>query len=215
MNDNLIDDDNGDIFREILNDNTFNEEYNQQLQEEQQEHQREIYQEILEKQQNEINQELERLQNESFTSAIVSPYWAEKIKSYKRDVYVCYNCKLKYTESENIGKWKCHQHATFASINEKVIWPCCGRTIKSINNNGCVKSDHTTLTVPYGEYDNLPIPISIAPQLKINNKLPSVVEVNSPDNYEFYTTREDIADATENYIQIRRYDLKQQKINGF
>ena len=80
------------------------------------------------------------------------------------------------TEAENIGRWKCSQHAHTPCINIGEKWPCCGKEFNSyphFQKDGCVKSDHTIECCPYNDYSIIPLPKYVAKSIGIQNNLPS------------------------------------------
>ena len=80
----------------------------------------------------------------------------------------CYRCGAYFYEIENIGQWKCNQHASVVPTGGE-YWHCCGKVVGTghVSDDGCVPSDHTTLSIPYSEVHNVPIPISIIQQLDV------------------------------------------------
>lgn len=65
-----------------------------------------------------------------------------------------------YYEIENVGSWRCRQHALEYDQKEK-LWPCCGAS--SAENHGCVDADHRPFKVPLTlaqTIHNVPAPVS-------------------------------------------------------
>lgn len=81
----------------------------------------------------------------------------------------CIICKQFYTESENIGSWKCHMHP--GNI-EHGRWTCCdqpvSRIVSDINSfymslprpsqQGCIRADHRLVYSAFLPTDSLVIP---------------------------------------------------------
>ena len=72
----------------------------------------------------------------------------------------CLRCGRMFVGLENIGAWKCRQHAfkgttgtgnPILDLKAGDLWPCCGALVKadSFNNGGCVPADHTILRNGY------------------------------------------------------------------
>ncbi len=76
----------------------------------------------------------------------------------------CVVCNRGYTESENVGAWKCHQHP--GRIRD-CRWTCCNLPVPwdvknedafyaaypLLRHRGCQRCDHRTVLRPYTEYD--------------------------------------------------------------
>lgn len=62
-----------------------------------------------------------------------------------RRLRTCVRCRLTYYEYQNIGAWRCCQHASLWDDDRK-LFPCCGQR----STMGCVACDHTeNILLPY------------------------------------------------------------------
>ena len=137
-------------------------------------------------------------------SFIADREWIEEINRWKSKELTCYKCGTFFYEIDNIGQWKCRQHASITPQNGE--WSCCKKILGTghVSSDGCVPSDHTTLLIPYTEIHNLPIPISLVQQLNILEK--SVVLHQDPTNTD--------GDYGFNQVVVRRYDYETAEREG-
>jgi hypothetical protein len=117
----------------------------------------------------------------------IDPEWEALLSLWEREQLTCKKCGFFFYEIENIGSWKCYQHAV--SSPRGGIWPCCG---KSFFDRGCIRADHTTLPISFSENHDLKIPSPLKDAVGIFEK--SKVEETS-DEMEFQST-----------IKVRRFD---------
>jgi len=131
----------------------------------------------------------------------ISKEWRDLLSNWQNVKAKCLKCGYHYYEVNNIGKWECRQHVldfnTFepGRFHPQATWDCCGQKHK----NGCVRSDHTVLLIPYTENHDLYIPNELV-NLLVSFK-ESVVDPNSVRqlHYNRKSRKED------DYI-VRRYD---------
>lgn len=118
----------------------------------------------------------------------VDPEWEAILSYWKREQLTCFRCKYYFYEIDNLGAWKCAQHAV-VQPGRGGIWSCCN---KGSLERGCVRADHTTLVIPFDENHDIKIPSLLKDVVEIYNK--SKVEETS-DEMEFQST-----------ITVRRFD---------
>jgi hypothetical protein len=84
----------------------------------------------------------------------LSSSWKDWYESIAKEYITCGRCGIYYREIENIGAWKCKQHALewnrFASgeFRERGRYDCCGSIfIEDLSEfpKGCVPADHAPL----------------------------------------------------------------------
>lgn len=74
----------------------------------------------------------------------LEPQWLYVLEKWQRHLIHCVN-NHDYYEIENVGTWKCRQHAMKYDELKKE-WPCCHQPSY---NEGCVKADHRPYIEPY------------------------------------------------------------------
>lgn len=137
-------------------------------------------------------------------------YWSNKIKEYEK-ILTCVNCGIHYTEANNIGRWECSQHLYTPNISVLGKWPCCGKVYKPSprpSRDGCIKCDHTILNCPYDDDHNIPLPKFIAKKIQLPVSLPSIIQVGSEFDDEYYGSESEKISSKKNYFTIRRYDIE-------
>ncbi len=139
--------------------------------------------------------------------------WNNIIHKWNQEELKCTRCKMLFKEIENIGLWKCSQHASeylSGRTSQKQYWSCCNRIYlgnNSLKNIGCIKADHTTLKIPFNEDHDMPIPIALSEFMNLNGK--SVVFKEFED-ISSIQGKEELYDT----IQIRRFDWKDAEKKG-
>lgn len=102
--------------------------------------------------------------------AALGPQWANLARSFVEDELCCVRCGTVFHEAENIGAWRCAQHASFALPPVGDAWPCCDKQRRAIGGNGsgsrpwsdgCVAADHTTLHARFTELHDVPMPYAV------------------------------------------------------
>jgi hypothetical protein len=140
----------------------------------------------------------------------ISKEWKDLLSNWQKNEQKCLKCGSRYYEFDNIGKWACNQHVLDYNSYEagrfhpKNSWDCCGERYKggiSLIGNGCVRSDHTVLLIPYTEHHDLYIPNSLVDLLvSFNNCIVDQDSVRQL-HYNRKGRKED------DYV-VRRYDWK-------
>lgn len=83
------------------------------------------------------------LENERISEEIPEE-WAEILRLWATKQRTCTHGHL-YYELDNVGSWKCRQHALEYDEGEG-LWPCCGKTNRL--DRGCVRADHRPFAAP-------------------------------------------------------------------
>lgn len=117
----------------------------------------------------------------------------------------CIRCSVFYKEKDNIGQWRCSQHAGFLNPKYKGYTTfCCKTVFRGFGNTvsatpwGCVRADHTILDIPYND----------SHKLYISKK---TLEIMMPPKY--FTASDEIPRDGIKFIGVQRYDWKEsQKI---
>lgn len=136
---------------------------------------------------------------------LIDPEWEEVIHNWNQKKLTCTRCGHLFYEIDNIGHWKCSQHvreSIYFRARNGYSWPCCGKRAKVINTpayNGCVKADHTTLSINFDEYHDIPIPRKLEDYIVLKRQ--SVVIEDETEDLA------DDNDLFERFI-IRRFDWK-------
>lgn len=113
----------------------------------------------------------------------------------------CKRCSVFYSEKDNIGQWRCSQHAGFFNPTckgSKAV--CCGKVFRGFENTvsatpwGCVRADHTILDIPWND----------SHKLYISRK---TLEVMMPPK-DYTASDEKFKDGIK-YIGVQRYDWKE------
>jgi len=143
----------------------------------------------------------------------------------------CARCNQTYYECNNIGRWKCSQHAREWNASrggdfyEVGRWDCCGsnyrKPLKGDAKWGCVRSDHTPIDAPYLVADDILLPKDLIRFVKPGPF--SVVDLEKADLYDTLIKRPDklhmeveddrgvvVGYSEEDYVVIRRYDWKEE-----
>ena len=95
--------------------------------------------------------------------------WRITTDLWRRNPNACKRCDSTFYEFENMGRWKCWQHAAphpvfthslkYGTRSSAAVWPCCnGRGERA---KGCVPADHIGVAAPsanYNEWDATEIP---------------------------------------------------------
>lgn len=93
----------------------------------------------------------------------IGKQWLQLLKDWSSLDQMCGRCGQHYKEIENIGSWRCKQHArewnsftngTFYGAN---AWDCCGSKFHENNSEyarACVPSDHNRLDFGYEKPEN-------------------------------------------------------------
>lgn len=116
----------------------------------------------VQKEAREIAEALERQRSEMEAARKEAAEYHEMTDDWK-DVWTlwqsrrlwCINDAHEYTEEQNLGQWRCWQHAGVWSEGR---WTCCGRTYA--RDNGCVAADHRPFAARYTDHQtvhNVPI----------------------------------------------------------
>lgn len=88
----------------------------------------------------------------------LDPEWREMFSKWREIELSCERCGIFYNDIENIGAWKCKQHALPYNRNrkgnffDKGHWDCCGEREPGREYgipNGCVPCDHRPIDVKY------------------------------------------------------------------
>lgn len=135
---------------------------------------------------------------------MVDKRWDEVIKRWKREKLKCERCGEYFFEITNIGSWKCSQHALDRPPNSRLRWLCCkarNRGVAGMASKGCVRADHTTLSIQFNEDHDLQIPLPLMDCIGVHSQ--SIIEDNI-----------DSTDSTRNIITIRRFDWKTADLLG-
>lgn len=79
----------------------------------------------------------------------------------------CTSCGENYKEIDNLGSWRCAQHPLEAIYDQRkgyAVYQCCGKKKigRSLGTNGCVRSDHTVLNIPYYDMHDIKLPKNLA-----------------------------------------------------
>lgn len=97
----------------------------------------------------------------------------------------CIRCNMRYTEKENIGQFRCWQHAFLYDPNDRINRSsCCGLKFRgykigpSAGHWGCIRADHTQLPIPYNEMHKIYISKSM-----ISSMLPPKADSSSGIEY--------------------------------
>lgn len=127
--------------------------------------------------------------------AVVDKKWEDVISRWTEEKLKCTKCGNFFYEINNIGAWKCSQHAHERHTNASTRWPCCDkiyRGVPGMASLGCVRADHTTLEVNFTEEHDISIPITLKNYITVYGQ--SVIENNDA--------------LHQNKIKIRRFDWK-------
>lgn len=115
----------------------------------------------------------------------LDPAWKTERLKMLINKYICVRCGNDFRDIDNIGSWKCTQHAYANLLNGELIpgqhlWPCCGKPVKvdRLTDIGCVPCDHTIKKMPWEDMDDINIPqaivstdfVSINPKAMIDEK---------------------------------------------
>jgi len=143
----------------------------------------------------------------------------------------CARCGLTYYEINNIGQWKCSQHARGwndymgGNFYGPFQWDCCGVQMSKFPHGdtkaGCVAADHSPLDIPYsrGE-DDMQLPKDLLGLIKV--KPESIVPLGDAKNTDIYEDLIDRPDSLsvevtdengevisverEEFVVVRRFD---------
>lgn len=85
------------------------------------------------------------ISHEELALSLNDAAWTSVLERWREQWLLCVRCGIGYVELDNIGRWRCKQHA--CPMNARTgVWPCCGarRTVDSYRwcTTGCVRADH-------------------------------------------------------------------------
>lgn len=112
-------------------------------------------------------------------------HWQQILEDWSERLRTCYRCGDLYYEAENVGRWRCFQHAArldpgtvssgtgtqtqrvWAGVvdeeSPQVVqtWRCCGAPLHgkaSQDRNGCIPCDHNDRPAPWSRLEDTPLP---------------------------------------------------------
>ena len=136
----------------------------------------------------------------------LGPKWQALVNLWTEQVLKCARCGQTFTEIDNIGMWKCSQHWWPGMPPEDGgQWRCCGKkefSEPSWKNTGCIKADHTTFKIPFGEQHDVDIPRTILSFIRTRKK--ATISSGGQERGKGFTTA----------IRIRRFDWEAGKKKG-
>ncbi len=136
----------------------------------------------------------------------LGPKWKALVTLWTEQVLKCARCGQTFTEIDNIGMWKCSQHwwpGTPPETNGE--WKCCKKkefSLASWRNSGCIRADHTTFKIPFGEQHDVEIPRTLLSFIRTRKK--ATVSNEGEDSDRGFATA----------IKIRRFDCEAAKRKG-
>lgn len=132
---------------------------------------------------------------------------------------LCERCYRKYNDIENIGAWKCRQHAGEWNGDQRgdrygpYQWDCCGSTYfenpsgVDVSLSGCVPCDHRPTNTPYVAYEtDVRLPKILVPFL-VGVRRESVLNDVDIEYYMSYTGNR----VPQDYTVIRRFNWWEHK----
>lgn len=146
----------------------------------------------------------------------LTPDWIEMFRKWKEVELVCARCGIVYNDIENIGAWRCKQHASTFNWESKgkfhkiFTWDCCGsKEYKNISSipSACVRCDHRPVDVNYTTPINDVVIPSVLVQYLINFTPESLVQGEDLIDYEATTG---VAWDLDTYTIIRRFDSREE-----
>lgn len=100
--------------------------------------------------------------------------WKTELLRLKKLKGRCTRCLADFYEIDNIGQWKCKQHAYRGEpLPISSRWPCCGAIVgrsRNSNENGCIRCDHTATVFTWTEKDVYRVPQEVV-EVAFGNKL--------------------------------------------
>lgn len=147
-------------------------------------------------------------------SADGNAFWSNQIREWETRQKKCAKCDAYFRELDNLGRWLCTQHASFEKPPIGERWKCCGAKRiggSGVANRGCVKADHTVLSVPLTAEHDVPVPSVIFGRLGLSANSPSIIKPDDPTNVEINTKQTGSREAN-NFVMIRRFDYKRSTV---
>jgi len=149
--------------------------------------------------------------------------WQRLIYKYKCIQKLCTKCNSLFLEINNVGSWKCKQHIISNSFeipasDGKARWPCCGE-LNIHTNNGCIPADHNAQILPFTVYDDIWLPLSIAPIILKYDHKTKVKSFNAKSLIDISDSNNADVDSQTNYVDkqilgnmigVRRFDIEMQ-----
>jgi hypothetical protein len=89
-----------------------------------------------------------------------TPYWEETVRLWREVPLKCKNGHW-YKEINNLGQWRCTQHACQDYDYSKGEWPCCRKT--GVTEAGCIPADHNCTRWPFTAAHTLGVADAIDP----------------------------------------------------
>lgn len=148
-----------------------------------------------------------------------------KLSTPYRDIFeiwntralMCERCYVKYNDIENIGAWKCKQHAgewngdSNGDRYGRFQWDCCGSKYyenpSGIMNHGCIPCDHRPMAINYISYEtDVLLPTMLVPYL-VGVRKEAILDNLEIEYYMAYTDKRVPID----YTVIRRFNWLEEK----